>query len=98
MGAQQFTHEATGKTPAAAFDTAQEDARHEYGHGGYTGTIAEKSGYRLLPVPDGENPRVFITRWMDDDTPPAWFDDKWGPAACIKTGEDEYTFFGWASS
>jgi len=34
---------AKGKTAQEAFDAAVAQARHEYGHGGYTGTIAEKS-------------------------------------------------------
>jgi len=26
------------------------------------------------------------------------FDDKWANAVCVQTGEDLWTFFGWASA
>ena len=47
MGAEIFTTTAKGKTATEAFGTAQTDARYNYGHGGYTGSIAEKGGFRL---------------------------------------------------
>ena len=45
MGATTFSTYGLGKTAGDAFYAAQDRARYEYGHGGYTGTIAEKSGY-----------------------------------------------------
>jgi hypothetical protein len=45
MGAEQFTCYASGKNAKAAFNAATEDAAWECGHGGYTGTIAEKSDF-----------------------------------------------------
>ena len=45
MGAENFFVIETGKTAQAAFDRAREDALYWYGHGGYTGTIAEKGSY-----------------------------------------------------
>jgi hypothetical protein len=45
MGAEQFEVITLGRTAAAAFDKAVADAQYDYGHAGYTGTIAEKSGY-----------------------------------------------------
>lgn len=45
MGATDFQTYAYGKTAQEAFRAAQEHARYEYGHGGYTGTIAEKRGF-----------------------------------------------------
>jgi len=44
MGAADFTTIAVGKTPGLAFNAAIEDALYDYGHAGYTGTIAEKGG------------------------------------------------------
>jgi len=38
----------TGDTVSEAFGRAQDDAAWEHGHGGYTGTIAEKGGYVLI--------------------------------------------------
>ena len=51
MGATTFHTEATGKTPDEAFRNAVQDAYYWNGHGGYTGTIAEKSGYQLWTLP-----------------------------------------------
>jgi hypothetical protein len=44
MGACDFYEVAQGKTAREAFQRAVEDAQYESGHGGYTGTIAEKGG------------------------------------------------------
>jgi len=44
MGAADFTTIALGKTANEAFSAAIEDALYDYGHAGYTGTIAEKGG------------------------------------------------------
>jgi len=44
MGAADFSTTALGKTAEDAFSTAIHEAAYEYGHGGYTGTIAEKGG------------------------------------------------------
>lgn len=54
MGASEFEISRLGKTAREAFESASEDARWEYGHGGYTGTIAEKPGFIIIPRP----PRV----------------------------------------
>jgi hypothetical protein len=53
MGACDFESSATGETVAQAFNTASNDAAYDYGHAGYTGTIAEKPGYHLIGVPTG---------------------------------------------
>lgn len=45
MGATTFMIASKGKTAAAAFDAAVERAKWEHGHGGYTGTIAEKHSF-----------------------------------------------------
>ena len=50
MGAVTFEVLAFGKTADDAFRNAVEDAKDMHGHGGYTGTIAEKS--RLKPFPN----------------------------------------------
>lgn len=56
MGASEFTWTAFGKDAADAFRVASEEARHEHGHGGYTGSIAEKSGFKLISLPGRLNP------------------------------------------
>lgn len=45
MGASNFMTYELGKTLSDAFDRAVQDAQYWHGHGGYTGTIAEKTGY-----------------------------------------------------
>ncbi len=42
MGADVFRVVAKGATVQEAFDSAVAQARHDHGHSGYTGTIAEK--------------------------------------------------------
>jgi hypothetical protein len=53
MGANSFSTAAFGKTPQEAFHAAQDQARYEHGHGGYTGTIAEKYGFEQVALPKG---------------------------------------------
>jgi hypothetical protein len=102
MGAQEFTHPASGKTAKEAFKNAVEDAAWECGHGGYTGTIAEKGDFVMCSskVFDSKNEAYdFANKLLDDCDPRV--DDKWGPAGCVafKNKDDTmYLFFGWASS
>jgi hypothetical protein len=51
MGAVNFYCEAEGKTLQDAFRSAVDEAYYEYGHRGYTGTIAEKSGVTFVEIP-----------------------------------------------
>jgi hypothetical protein len=112
MGASEFETTAKGKTADKAFKVATEGARYEYGHGGYTGTIAEKDDFREFEIPEGMTAAEVIKIALDVElkVPPQHerhrktleaiyetADDKWGPAACLKTGKDEFTFFGLAS-
>jgi hypothetical protein len=101
MGAEIFFEKALGDDAEHAFQQAVQSAQYECGHGGYTGTIAEKSSFTLLTVPEGEEPSAFANRLIEEGDPRV--DDKWGPAGCVKigkldTGERMFLFFGWASS
>jgi hypothetical protein len=52
MGADQFSEVLIGRDLGKLFDQAVKDAQYNYGHAGYTGTIAEKGGYvDLGPMP-----------------------------------------------
>lgn len=103
MGATTFVQGKSGKSADDAFWDAAEDARYEYGHRGYTGTIAEKSSYVMIELPEGRSVEEFINELIEEGDPR--IDDKWGPAGCIdlgptKEGKDgwhHYVFFGWAS-
>jgi hypothetical protein len=97
------TTEARGATAKDAFDSAVREAQYDYGHAGYTGTIAEKDEFTVI------SDAVGMTRTMatalaekllrDGDKR---IDDKWGPAGVIRFGEvgqePGWLFFGWASS
>jgi hypothetical protein len=48
MGATTFTDAQVGTTADEAFRAAVRGAQYEYGHGGYTGTIAEKSSFTFF--------------------------------------------------
>ena len=102
MGADVFFTNASGKTAQEAFNEAVDQARYDYGHAGYTGTLAEKDDFAMVAVPDGEDPEKYADSLIDDCD--YRIDDKWGPAGCIQTKVDEDTgvktflFFGWASS
>lgn len=108
MGADNFTNRGKGTSAAEVFDIITRSARYEHGHGGYTGTIAEKRDFKELTVPKDLTPREFIDRieaWNDtNETHPdvlrakRQYEDKWGPALCVKIAEGEWVFFGLASS
>ena len=95
MGACEFFTMAKGKTAREAFSNVVEDAKYEFGHGGYTGTIAEKNSFTVIDLPKGEEAYAYANDLMDKDDDR--ISDKWGPAGCIKTEEGEYIFFGYAS-
>ena len=51
MGATDFSQDASGKSAKEAFSRAVEQAQYEHGHGGYSGTIAEKGGDGFVMLP-----------------------------------------------
>lgn len=53
MGAETFQQESTGETAAIAFRGGVAAAQYEAGHGGYTGTLAEKTDFIVIDVPEG---------------------------------------------
>lgn len=100
MGACSFFAEGRGKNAKEAFRAAVEEAEYDYGHAGYTGTIAEKDSYVMIDLPAGIEPEDYADMLIQKQD--ARIDSKWGPAGCllVKEGEREntYLFFGWASS
>lgn len=95
MGASTFSTVQAGLDAKDAFAKAQDRARYIYGHGGYTGTIAEKTEFRMVTKNHKESPDQLMSRLLND--PNWWGQDKWGPAACLRLDTGEYLFFGWAS-
>lgn len=102
MGACNFLETTTGANAKDAFRNAVEDARHENGHDGYTGTIAEKDRFTMAGSAETVDEAVELAEERTDEMP---WDDKWGPAGCIRvtkersaSGQPLFVFFGWASS
>jgi hypothetical protein len=109
MGAQTFSQVASGISPAAAFKAAVEQARYDYGHAGYTGTLAEKHDFVIIHLPPEQLEQLRAKDYpylSYDHEAPHWqkVDDKWGPAGCVQLDTNppgqlhKYLFFGWASS
>ena len=96
MGACDFYAVANGANAKEAFDRATSDARYERGHGGYTGTIAEKREFVMIPLPEGAEPLIEARRLISEGDDRVL--DKRGPAGCFHLGEDHFAFFGVASS
>ena len=60
MGASDFDMCIGGKSVADAFENAVKDALYWHGHGGYSGTIAEKDGYKEFVIPAGMTSEDFL--------------------------------------
>lgn len=95
MGATTFCNRQKGTTARQAFADAREEAYYRFGHDGYTGSIAEKSKFMMIALPEGEDAMTYAWKLIDEGDPRV--DDKWGPAGCIDEGDGNYLFFGWAS-
>lgn len=107
MGADIFMVSVAAKNATKAFRKAVEEAQYDYGHAGYTGTIAEKDSFVMIPF-DGEGfetAEKYAESLIDEGD--KRINDKWGPVGCImvkdnrfqvKKGQNLYLFFGWASS
>ncbi|MGW4528865.1 hypothetical protein [Amycolatopsis sp. NPDC004378] len=83
MGGEVFTTYAEGTDVAAAFRAAVEQAQYDYGHAGYTGSIAEKDSYVVI---DSEPRTESDAEALADKLIHACderIDDKWGPAGAI---------------
>jgi hypothetical protein len=65
MGAADFQTYGFGKTADEAYRGAVSEALYWSGHGGYTGTIAEKGGYELITLPPRVSGKRFL-KWLYD--------------------------------
>lgn len=89
MGACEFFTTRMGQFRSAdeAFKDAREEALYDHGHEGYTGSIAEKREFKMVPVPDKTDPTKFAIECSENLNGKFW-GDKWGPAGCVEvTGE-----------
>jgi len=101
VGASDFAEPVHGfETAREAFEYITKESRWEHGHGGYTGEIAEKTSFKMVHVPEGEDPIEYAEKLMDDSD--MRYCDKWGPCGCVEfiasDGRKAFYFFGMASS
>lgn len=94
MGATTFLTIQAGSTADEAFVAARERALHEHGHGGSTGSIAEKHTFLLLDAQ--ARPRAEALSRAQKLVREARFHDRDGPAGCISVEGGSFLFFGWA--
>ena len=65
MGASEYKNVGKGKTAQVAFDKVAENARHNHGHSGYSGTIAEKGSMIEFPRPKGMRATTMVQAVRD---------------------------------
>jgi len=65
MGGCDFANTGKGRSAAEVFKQLQDDALYESGHGGYSGTIAEKHGFHPIPQPSQDTLRATLTRQLE---------------------------------
>jgi len=99
MGGCDFTVGAKGQTAKEAFSRAVTDAQYQSGHGGYTGTIAEKHSFVMMGAAKTKK-EAYEMAYNFIDEGNEKIADKWGPAGCIEVEgvPDYWVFFGTASS
>jgi hypothetical protein len=66
-----------------------EDARYMHGHGGYTGTLAEK--WEVVIIPGTWDEEGASEHCVENN-------DKWGPAFAYNLGDGRWYIGGWCSS
>lgn len=71
---------------------ARDRALREYGDAGYSGSIAEKTGFVEFKLGDGEDPLTKANIIMGSDYRVM---DKWGPAGRFNLNDGRFYFFGW---
>lgn len=83
MGGTTFEQYASGVDVKSAFQQAHEAAGHEHGHGGYSGSLAEKDSFVIIthtPLLEGEA-WALADQLIQANDPRIC--DKWGPAGAI---------------
>lgn len=71
MGAEQFEVTYRAVSANQAFLKARKDAQYDYGHSGYTGTIAEKDSFMEFEVPRGHTVSDVLEAIQDSFTGPS---------------------------
>lgn len=107
MGAEYFEEYGEGLDADEVFTNLVSKAQYDFGHAGYTGTIAEKNKFETVSDPrllvkniNGYLPEIHDWAVDYDSLYPH---DKWGAACHIPVKNESeniigHFFFGWASS
>lgn len=95
MGASTFITTSEQNDPQVAFSELVQQAKFEYGFGGYSGSIGEKDSFLVASHSSRslDDAVALADRLLDDDR----FSDKWGPAGALPLQDGGWLFFGWAS-
>src|SRR5688500_15718463 len=91
MGGTTFEGLYAGADANETFSRAVSEAAHEYGHGGYTGSLAEKHSFVIIQhQPLTPKAAFALAEKLISDGDPR-IDDKWGDAGAIPvvTGKRE---------
>ncbi|GAA2617275.1 hypothetical protein [Paractinoplanes durhamensis] len=83
MGADTFTHYQAGADAETAFVQARKEALHQHGHGGYSGTLAEKDTFLVItdqPM-SAQAAKALAGELIERNDPR--IEDKRGPAGAI---------------
>ena len=102
MGAERFDVFQKAKDADSAFRAAREEALYDYGHRGYTGSLAEKSTFELRG--DGKPLTMKEAERFADEDLDTNEHDNWGPAWAVPFRPDDssevigWMFYGYASS
>ena len=97
MGGRFFTEYGEGTDAGDAFRKAVEQAQYDYGHSGYTGTIAEKTKFIMVEMPEGQDEEDFAWAILRGDIIEGTVTAKDGPAGCVDLGDGDFLFLGNAS-
>jgi len=103
MGAEEFFQIASGKNAKKAFTAASKTAAYEYGHRGYTGSLAEKESFVMVSdkVFDSYKEAYDFADQLIENGDEK-INDKWGPAGCVQFKDKDsgvkYLFFGLAAA
>lgn len=112
MGAEQFFTVACGPNVAGAFYDVREQAFWDHGHGGGTGTIAEKNTWVVVTDDLFETEEAaqayaeaFLRSGPDSNPDESTPHSKWGPAGAVQFLVPDHheegqfwLFFGYANS
>lgn len=99
MGAEHFEQLEAGEDIGRAFHSARDAALYEHGHGGYTGSLAEKDSYVVFDEPRRAEAAAYERADELLRADPR-IDDKHGPAGVLPIrlgdGRNGWLFFGMA--